>query len=799
MAPSLLHDFLRLFNSAEAGGGRGALSPPPGDEGPAATRTPPAPSPSLSPAPPPARRPRRTSSRPGAPSGGLRRSLALAGDALRCSRAVLYIFDTARSMRLACVAEYRGGAAGAHADSAPGRAGASRGALYAPPSAGPAVAALLAADVGHTVAFAAAGRGGSPGAPGSGSGSGSGGEWAAYLADHSASSGIACKLWHGGVLYGAVVALEGGAGREWSGPERRFLAAFSKRLSQCLARRPAALATMLFEERGDDEDEEDEYDEEEEEASSGAEAEGWSSSGGEGAGAAMASIAEGRERESESGSEAVPVPPHAASPAAPSGSLPRRPDPSPSLRFRPGGGGAAAGPGRRRWGGALARLDGAAWAPAAMEGPEASPVGSPALAALAPPASLLAQLVEAAREREAEAGAGPGPSPPATPPGPADGPRSRWLPAPRPGLASETAAEHAGRRQRRAARSPRRGSLRTQRWTRRPVAAAAAAALVREGAAAAQLRAGHRRAPPERRGGAGAGGRSRSRSGSRHSSRDDPSNAAAAPPRPPPLPAPGPPPLVGIPGFPAGPCPLASPAFTGDPMPHLALGIDGLEILEHIGDGAYADVYRGRWRTNAVVIRTIQTEEALEQFRCEVAALHMLRHPSLVLFMGASIQPPSLFIVNEYLPGGSLVRRIHGPGGGPLPLRETLALAHTVATGLHYLRMSGYPHRDMRPANLFFDVDGQVKIADFGLSESVDLEGELTSPHGHTRYAAPEVLTAPGAGPLRDAASRFDVYSFGVVLWECATGQVPHGALAPLEVAKRVARGDAALPDPSRS
>eukprot|EP00741_Cyanophora_paradoxa_P010141 tig00020510_g9816.t1 len=139
---------------------------------------------------------------------------------------------------------------------------------------------------------------------------------------------------------------------------------------------------------------------------------------------------------------------------------------------------------------------------------------------------------------------------------------------------------------------------------------------------------------------------------------------------------------------------IDAPSSSSDP----ATPPDGLEILEHMGGGAYADVYRARWRTNAVVvrvIRTLQTEDAasLARFRSEVAALHLLRHPSLVLFMGASIQPPNLFIVNEYLPGGSLERRIHGPGGGPLPLTETLALAHTVATGLHYLRMSGYPHR----------------------------------------------------------------------------------------------------------
>eukprot|EP00268_Persea_americana_P025186 TRINITY_DN2453_c0_g2_i4.p1 TRINITY_DN2453_c0_g2~~TRINITY_DN2453_c0_g2_i4.p1 ORF type:complete len:246 (+),score=44.24 TRINITY_DN2453_c0_g2_i4:799-1536(+) len=173
-----------------------------------------------------------------------------------------------------------------------------------------------------------------------------------------------------------------------------------------------------------------------------------------------------------------------------------------------------------------------------------------------------------------------------------------------------------------------------------------------------------------------------------------------------------------------------------------------------------------------------------KEFLREVAIMKRLRHPNIVLFMGAVTQPPNLSIVTEYLSRGSLYRLLHRPGAREmLDEKRRLNMAYDVAKGMNYLHRRNPPivHRDLKSPNLLVDRKFTVKVCDFGLSrlkENTFLSSKTAT--GTPEWMAPEVL--------RDDPSneKSDVYSFGVILWELVTMQQPWSSLNPAQVVAAV-------------
>lgn len=132
--------------------------------------------------------------------------------------------------------------------------------------------------------------------------------------------------------------------------------------------------------------------------------------------------------------------------------------------------------------------------------------------------------------------------------------------------------------------------------------------------------------------------------------------------------------------------------------------------------GSYGEVCRGQWRGTDVAIKTFHeglSDTILKDFETEVSLLSSLRHPNILLFIGASVQGSRLSIVTELMPRGSLFDILH-KSSDEIDPRRRLRMALDIARGVNQLHSCNPPivHRDLKSPNLLVAADWKLKVAD---------------------------------------------------------------------------------------
>jgi len=199
------------------------------------------------------------------------------------------------------------------------------------------------------------------------------------------------------------------------------------------------------------------------------------------------------------------------------------------------------------------------------------------------------------------------------------------------------------------------------------------------------------------------------------------------------------------------------------------------ELEELVGTGGMSSVFRARDlqldRQVAIKIlheRYVDDPEYVERFRREARAVAQLSHPNIVTVIDRGVEEGRQYIVFEHVDGENLKELV--ARNGRLPLRQAVELTLSVADGLAFAHQHGLVHRDVKPQNVLLSREGEVKVTDFGIARSLDVEHGVTQTGtvlGTGEYLAPEQASGSPVSPATD------VYSLGVVLWELLTGDVP--------------------------
>lgn len=210
------------------------------------------------------------------------------------------------------------------------------------------------------------------------------------------------------------------------------------------------------------------------------------------------------------------------------------------------------------------------------------------------------------------------------------------------------------------------------------------------------------------------------------------------------------------------------------------------ELLEMIGEGGMARVYRGRdhllRRTVAVkILKDQMTGDAdfVRRFRREAQAAAGLSHPNIVNIYDVGERGNTYFMVMEYVDGKNLKQHIREKGR--LTAYEAVSITRQIAEALAQAHAAGVVHRDIKPQNIIFSRDGQVKVADFGIAIAADGTTITCGDDivGSVHYFSPEQARGNVVG------KQSDLYSLGIILYEMVTGQVPFTGDSPVSIAMK--------------
>ena len=209
---------------------------------------------------------------------------------------------------------------------------------------------------------------------------------------------------------------------------------------------------------------------------------------------------------------------------------------------------------------------------------------------------------------------------------------------------------------------------------------------------------------------------------------------------------------------------------------------DRYEILEKIGTGGMAEVFKGKdHKLNRYVAVKVLKEEFrdnagfVKKFKEEAQAAAGLAHPNIVNVYDVGDENGVYYIVMELVEGITLKNYIERKGR--LTIKEATSIAIQVSAGLEVAHNNHIVHRDIKPQNIIISREGKVKVTDFGIAKATTSQTTTSSAMGSVHYASPE----QARGGYVD--HRSDIYSLGIVMYEMVTGRVPFDGETAVTVA----------------
>ena len=213
----------------------------------------------------------------------------------------------------------------------------------------------------------------------------------------------------------------------------------------------------------------------------------------------------------------------------------------------------------------------------------------------------------------------------------------------------------------------------------------------------------------------------------------------------------------------------------------IALGSRGLrdiyDCTKKLGKGGYGKVFQVKNKSTNKLYACKKLSKLniknLKKLQNEIEVLMKMDHPNIVKLYEVFESQNSLYLIMEECYGGELFDRIlHRINTNNMYTeREACLLMKQIIGAIEYCHNNGIAHRDLKPENLLYlkegsEEDNPLKIADFGLSQSINLKKMLTSKVGTSYYVPPEILAG-------NYTEKCDIWSAGIILYILLSGEPP--------------------------
>jgi serine/threonine protein kinase/nucleotide-binding universal stress UspA family protein len=212
---------------------------------------------------------------------------------------------------------------------------------------------------------------------------------------------------------------------------------------------------------------------------------------------------------------------------------------------------------------------------------------------------------------------------------------------------------------------------------------------------------------------------------------------------------------------------------------------DNFSDSKKVGEGAYGKVYKCNLDHTPVAVKVLRSDstEKKEEFLKEVEVLSQLRHPNIVLLLGAC--PESGCLVYEYMENGSLDNHIYNTATKPLPWPVRFRILFQIACGLVFLHNSKPEpiiHRDIKPGNILLDRNFISKIGDVGLAKLItDVVPDDVTEYRDSILAGTLLYMDPEYQRTGTIRPKSDLYAFGIIILQMLSGRHPNGLLVKFE------------------
>ncbi len=210
------------------------------------------------------------------------------------------------------------------------------------------------------------------------------------------------------------------------------------------------------------------------------------------------------------------------------------------------------------------------------------------------------------------------------------------------------------------------------------------------------------------------------------------------------------------------------------------------KVIKKIGEGGMATVYcafdpKFNRKVAIKVLPEALTRDPkfIQRFNREAQAIASLEHPAIVPVYDYGEQNGQPYLVMRHMTGGTLKEYIKRHA--PLSLHRATEILARLAPALDKANAEGIVHRDVKPANILFDGEGNPYLSDFGIVKVTDVDTTITGTYdlvGTPAYMSPEQAQTD-----KHIDGRSDIYSLAVILFEMLTGEQPFKADTPIRMA----------------